>query len=54
MPQVEEPRIELIDATTALLEAAPDAAQFSALLDGAAIAASSSFCTASSLTASAV
>jgi len=38
MPQVEEPRIELIDATTALLEAAPDAAQFSALLDGAAIA----------------
>lgn len=38
MPKSEAPRIELIDATTALLEAAADPAQLSALLDGAAIA----------------
>lgn len=38
MPQADFQRIELIDATTALLEAAPDSARFSDLLDGAAIA----------------
>lgn len=37
-PRFERPRIELIDASTALLEAAPNDAQFSALLDSAAIA----------------
>lgn len=38
MPSDSPPRIELIDASSALLEAALDDAQFSALLDGAAIA----------------
>ena len=38
MPQDDSSRIELIDASVALLEAAPDSERFSALLDGAAIA----------------
>lgn len=38
MPRADKPHIELIDASTALLEAAPDAALFSELLGGAAIA----------------
>lgn len=38
MPSDSSPRIELIDASSALLEAALDDAQFSALLDGAVIA----------------
>lgn len=38
MPGNDGPRIELIDATSALLEAATDDTQFSALLDGAVIA----------------
>ena len=38
MPQDELPRIDLIDASYALLEAAPDPVRLSALLDGAEIA----------------